>query len=259
MTDVVNDTALDETLAEARSLASQPRLWAGLFGIGIVVGLIGPFGTYDTMPTLARTGYWLAVVATTFWIGYLTSFATASWLEGRGIAPRWSSGLAAAAASVPVTIWLAGLHALIFAAPFWADAVRLFPYVAVISLVASALSEALETGGSGPVARDAERQDSAWLDQLPARLGRDLMLLQAQDHYVCARTSLGETLIRTTIREATRALGSHGLRVHRSWWVSHTAIRAYAYKNGAPVLILRDGTEVPVGRTYRRAVREALR
>lgn len=239
-------------------MARQPRLWVGLFGIGLVVGLIGPFGTYDTMPTPARIGYWLAVVVTTYWIGYLTSFAAASWLEGRGIAPRWSIGLGAAASSLPVTAWLAGLHALIFAAPFWADAIRLFPYVAVITLVASALFEAFETGQSRPGPRDAERQDPAWLEQLPARLGRDLMLLQAQDHYVLAKTPLGEALIRTTIQEAAGALGGHGLRVHRSWWVSHKAIRTYAYKKGAPVLVLQDGTEVPVGRTYRRAVREAL-
>lgn len=258
MTNVVNDTALGETLAEARSLARQPRFWMGLFGAGAVIGLVGPFGTYDTMPTLARIGYWLAVVATTFWIGYLASFAMAAWLEGRGMTPRRSAVVAAAVASFPVTAWLAGLHVAIFAAPFWADATRLYPYVVVITLVA-ALSEMFEARDAGPVPPSAEPSEPVWLDQLPARLGRDLTLLQAQDHYVRAETPLGEALIRTTIQEAADALGTHGLRVHRSWWVSRKAIRAYAYRKGAPIMVLRNGTELPVGRTYRRAVREALR
>ena len=259
MTNVVNDTALDETLAEARAIARRPRFWIGLAGAGIVVGLVGPFGTYDTVPILVRIVYWLAVVATTFWIVYLTSFVVTSRLEARGVPVRWSDGFGAAAASLPVTVWLAGLHAVIFAAPFWADALRLFPYVAVITVVVAALSEALAARDTMPVSPASPPPDPAWLDQLPAHLGRDLILLQAQDHYVRAQTPLGEALIRTTIQEAADALDGHGMRVHRSWWVARGAIRAYAYRNGAPVVVLRNEEEIPVGRTYRRAVREALR
>ncbi|MBO6640530.1 MAG: LytTR family transcriptional regulator [Roseitalea sp.] len=264
MTKVVNDTALDDTalaatLSEARSMARQTGFWLGLAGAGIVVGLVGPFGTYDTMPQPARIAYWLAVVATTYWIGYLTSFAVASALEGRGAGVPLSVGIGAIAASLPVTAWLAGLHMVVFATPFWSDAVRLFPYVAAINMVLAALMEAGQSAPAGPVLPDAEpRPHPAWLDGLPTHLGRDLVLLQAQDHYVQARTALGETLVRTTIQEAADALGDHGLRVHRSWWVARSAIRAHAYRNGAPVLLLHDGQAIPIGRTYRRAVRQAL-
>ena len=259
MTNVANDTAFDETRAEARAIARRPGFWIGLAGAGIVIGLVGPFGTYGTMSVPIRIGYWLALVATTFWIGYLTSFLAASVLERRGLPPRWSAAMGAVAASIPVTLWVAAVHAVIFAAPFGADALRLFPYVVVIALVAAIVSEALEAPTAGPVTQDAPPSEPAWLDQLPAHLGRDLVLLQAQDHYVRVETALGETLIRTTIQEATEALGAHGVRVHRSWWVARKAIKAFAYRAGAPVLVLHNGNEVPVGRTYRRALRDALR
>ncbi|MEO1790259.1 MAG: LytTR family DNA-binding domain-containing protein [Pseudomonadota bacterium] len=48
------------------------------------------------------------------------------------------------------------------------------------------------------------------------------------------------------------------MRVHRSWWVARDAIDAYTYRGGAPVITLRTGREVPVGRAYRKRVRAAL-
>lgn len=250
---------MTETIAEIRAVAGQGRLWMGLLGAGIVIGLTGPFGTYDTLPTVVRTGYWLVVVSATFWLGYPVSFAVASWAEDRGFKAPLSVGFGGLAASVPVTALLAGLHAMVFAASFWADALRLFPYVAVIAVAVAFLSEALVSRGEVPVTSAPLKSDPAWLDQLPAHLGRDLILLQAQDHYVNAKTELGETLIRTRLQDAARDLGDHGIRIHRSWWVARGAVQAYQYRKGAPVIVLRNGTELPVGRTYRRSVREALR
>ncbi len=32
-------------------------------GVGLVLGLIGPFGTFDLLPTVPRLAYWLAVIS----------------------------------------------------------------------------------------------------------------------------------------------------------------------------------------------------
>ena len=256
---VVNDTVLKETMAEARALAGRRRFWMGLLGAGLVIGLTGPFGTYDTVPLLVRTGYWLVVVSVTFWLGYLVSFAVASWAEDRGLGSTLSVRLGALAASIPVTALLAGLHAVFFAASFWADAMRLLPYVAVIAVAIAALDEALVAREASPAPPAATPPEPAWLDRLPAHLGRNLILLQAQDHYVRAETDRGETLIRSRLQEAANDLGDFGVRIHRSWWVARSAIQAYRYRNGTPVVVLQNGLELPVGRTYRRTVRGALR
>ncbi|MEM9787553.1 MAG: LytTR family DNA-binding domain-containing protein [Pseudomonadota bacterium] len=255
---VANDTVIAETMAEAQVLAWRSQFWAMLLGAGAIIGLAGPFGTFDVMPLLVRTAYWVFTVVTTFWLGYLVSFAVTTRLEMSGFAAFISLGVGATASSVVVTIWLAGVHRLVFATPFWADFGLLFPYVLVICLTLAILSEAT-------VARDLTTQMPAaeggvpdWLERLPDGLGRNLIVLQAQDHYVRAETDLGETLIRATIHDATRDLGAYGVRLHRSWWVARGAIRAYQYRKGAPVVVLHDGRILPVGRTYRRAVRQAL-
>lgn len=256
---IASDTIWAGTMSEARHLAGQRRFWAGLLGAGFVIGLTGPFGTYDTMSTIVRLSYWLVVTAATFWLGYLVSFAVVTGAENHDIRAPLSLGIGAVSASVPVTGCLAGLHMIVFGTPFWADALILLPYVAVISIALAAVSEALGAHDVEPIARPTPNPDPAWLDQLPNHLGKDLILLNAQDHYVKAETELGQTLIRTTLQEAAHDLGDHGVRLHRSWWVARNAVKAYRYRNGSPVVVLRNDRELPVGRTYRRSVKEALR
>lgn len=259
MEKVANDTVMKETAEEARILAKSGRFWMGLFGASFVIGLTGPFGTYDATPTFWRTVYWMFVVSTTFWLGYLISFAVVTSAEGFGLNVPVSLGIGAATASVPVTAWLASFHMAVFGTSFWTEAVELFPYVTAISFAVVAVYEALTKGEVGPVPSPQLMPEPDWLDQLPSRLGRELILLHAQDHYVCAETKLGQTLIRTTLQEAAQDLGEYGVRLHRSWWVARSAIKAHRYRKGAPVVVLKNGRELPVGRTYRRLVREALR
>ena len=258
MSFVANDTLLGETLAEARAEARNRLLWAGLACAAVVAGLTGPFGTYTTMPVPSRLTYWAVVVITSYWIGLLTSIAVTTWCETLSVSAPLSVGLGALAASVLVTLWLAGLHAVLLADPFFAEFIRLLPYVAVISLAVSYLFEVIPERNTH-VKRDvAGLSRPAWLDCLPPDLGPDLILLQAQDHYLRAETKLGETLLRGSIGEASEALGDFGIRVHRSWWVSRSAIREYRTRQGARAIVLSSGEEVPVGRSYWRKVRDSV-
>lgn len=255
---VVNDTVLGETLAEVSAMVRSWQIWIGLCATAVIMGLIGPFGTYTTMSVPLRLMYWAVVVVSTYWIGYVVSFAMATWVEALGGAPPWSVGLGAAVAAVPVSLWLSVLHAVLLADPFLAEFIRLFPYVVVISLVVTFLFEAIESWDGSVAKSAAAPSEPVWLDRLPPELGRDLLLLQAQDHYLRAATSLGETLLRGSIGEAEEELGDYGIRVHRSWWVSRSAIQTYRSRQGARIVILSTGEEVPVGRSYRRRVRDFI-
>lgn len=256
---VANDTIMAETIAEIRGLARQRLFWIGLLSAGFVIGLTGPFGTYNALPPPIRIAYWMFIVTTTFGLGYMVSFAISTIAEGRGLGARTGLGIGAVAASIPVTVWLAGFHVAVFSTPFWAGAFQLLPYVVVICLAVAALSEAVFRREVLPVSRPPSMPKPTWLDQLPHHLGTKLISLHAQDHYVRAETELGGTMIRTTLHDAANDLGDYGVRLHRSWWVARRAIKAYRYRNGAPVVVLQDGRELPVGRTYRRSVKEALK
>ena len=266
MENVADDSPVAYALAEARDLAGRPSFWLSLLGAAFVIGLIGPFGTFQDMPLVVRLAYWAAVCATTFWIGFLPSATAAAILERRGASTPVLVACGGLAGSVPVTIWLAGLHWVVFGASFVEGAIVLYAYVAVICVAVSALFQALtahetahETAREVVAAHQRPPPDTpAWLDRLPDALGKDLMLLQSQDHYLRAVTPKGETLVRAALREAVKELGRYGVRVHRSWWVARDWIGAYEYRGGAPVVVLKNGQAVPVGRAYRSRVRDAL-
>ena len=260
MATVANDTVVVETLAEMRALARQPTVWVALFSAGCVVGLTGPFGTFDALPALVRIAYWLVCVTVTFWIGYVVSYVTTTLAEDLGLSARLSLCVGALAASLPVPARLALVRLIVFDTPFWADAVRLLPYVVAICLAAAILTEAFASVSRevAPVVDASVSGEPAWLVELPQHLGRDLVLLQAQEHYLKVETALGHTLIRAKLNDAAEELGAYGFRLHRSWWVARKAVHSYRYSNGSPVVVLQDGRTLPGGRTYRRSVKDAL-
>lgn len=88
-----------------------------------------------------------------------------------------------------------------------------------------------------------------FLDRLPAHLGRDLIALAMEDHYVRAHTPAGSTLILMRMRDAVAELaGMDGAQVHRSWWVSRSHVTG-AQRDGRNVrLLLTGGIEAPVAR-----------
>ena len=258
MENVADDSPFAYAATEAKDLARRPTFWLSLLGAALVIGLIGPFGTFADMPLVARLAYWLAVCATTFWIGFLPSATAAAMAEAKGLSLPLLIVFSGLAGSLPVTLWLAGLHRVAFGAPFVEWALVFLPYVAVISVAVSALFYAFAERQIVATDQPPPPDKPAWLDRLPDAIGRDLMLLQTQDHYLRAVTPKGETLIRAPLREADQELGPYGVRVHRSWWVARAWIGAYEYRGGAPVVVLRDGQTVPVGRAYRSRVREAL-
>jgi hypothetical protein len=98
----------------------------------------------------------------------------------------------------------------------------------------------------------------AFLRRIPTRLGTELLCLQMEDHYLRIHTVAGSDIILYRMRDAVDELqGIDGALVHRSYWVSRTAVREVARDNGRTVLILSNGLRVPVSRTHRRHLRDA--
>jgi hypothetical protein len=105
-----------------------------------------------------------------------------------------------------------------------------------------------------PVAAAAPR----FLARIPARLGRDLVALQMEDHYLRIHTRLGSDLILLRMNDAVAELdGLDGLRVHRSWWVARAALEGVERDGKTMVLRLAGGLAVPVARDRQGEVRAA--
>lgn len=87
----------------------------------------------------------------------------------------------------------------------------------------------------------------------PDRRGA-LLAIKAEGHYLQVYTDAGSDLILYRLSDALLELGGEdGAQVHRSWWV---ASRALAPQRHRDKLVLTNGVEVPVSRSFLVAARQ---
>lgn len=236
---------------------NTPRAWAidlvAWAVVGAILGAVGPFGSFfnDSLPV--RVAYWMTLCLVS---GLLISVSVRRvWplARRRGVAAWvWVPVLA-----VVITGPL-GLFARVFAAGLWPgirDAVSLgewYGQTLLIELVFLAIYVAAHARGpslASPAAT-AGTAEARILDRLPARLGRDLLCLQMEDHYVRLHTPEGSVLVLTPLRTAiTQVGGIEGMQVHRSWWVARQAVQGVVQDGRNLRLKLATGLEAPVARS----------
>ena len=92
----------------------------------------------------------------------------------------------------------------------------------------------------------------------PARLGREVLCLQMEDHYVRVHSRDGSRLVLNSLARAIAELRAvEGMQVHRSWWVARHAIETPIEDGRNVRLLLTNGLEAPVARTKVAALRAA--
>ncbi len=230
-------------------------------GLGVALGVIGPFGSYLNAGPLARIGYWTV----NLWGGWLLFGLAMPALARRARARGW-----------PLWAWAPPAVALLTVAPTATSrlmAVSLWPVTAGVgalewygqSLIVSALATTLvlwQAGAFGradPAASGFAVSESADpRDRLPPALGRRILCLQMEDHYVRVHTPQGSALVLMSLSQAMAGLvGLEGLRTHRSWWVAREAVESVARDGRNLRLKLSGGLEAPVARAQVGALRAA--
>ena len=233
---------------------------AALAGIVALFAFIGPFGTYDSMGPLGRTGYWLLAMS-----GNWGLWAGAYILAMHLTQERPFRRQALAVAVVAVLVAVPGT-AIVFAAetlfrPGYVGLVRLpeiYFGVAIIGLVISSVVHVIRSRPAPREERPPAAAPPRFLDRLPHGVGRDLVYLRMADHYVEAFTTTGSDLVLMRFADAIAELeGADGMRVHRSYWVARAHVTGSTRENGRPALCLTGGHKVPVSRTYLPEVRAA--
>jgi hypothetical protein len=276
---------MSDTPSPGRSLLGSPREWAKDLAVatvlGAFLGAIGPFGSYNGGGIEVRIVYWTA----NMWIGFIVISVSVRLSIRAAIqfdVPVWF------ALAIGVAIGCAPLGFLIgwFSALFWPGNHGRFSHFSVwygqTLVVAEPFSYAFyfvgDRAGGGWRASVAEamsaRRESAravtpprisaappslneqpgagapsFLNRMPPRIGRELLCLQMEDHYVRAHTMRGSDLILIPLKEAIAELQDvEGMQVHRSWWVARDAV-ADTVANGRNLgLRLTNGLDVPVSR-----------
>jgi len=239
--------------------------------IGLVAALTGPFGTWAASWPV-RLAEWQL-----FMLGGYACFrpvlAGGTALAAASRLPRpAATAIACLLAALPTTLIVAAaLAGLDLGRLTVADLAALYPQVLLIGALATLAQAAAAHRTALPPADPAVPEPppvmvaspepdgpDAFLRRLPPHLGRDLVALEQEDHYLRAHTGSGSALILMRMRDAADELaGADGLRVHRSWWVARAAVAGVERRERAVWLRLANGLEVPVARASVPTLREA--
>lgn len=230
------------------SAFDRPRVWlsdlVACAGIGVVLGVIGPFGSFTNDVLPVRVVYWTTV--------FLISGVVF------GLALRWAWPRASRA-GLRLWIWAPALVMIVSLAPAAASrviAVSLWPGVDRSVGLLEWYGQALLVGGVYVVGyillRRRERPSnrvSVNAAEPSLRLDSPVLCLQMEDHYVRIHTAEGSSLALMSLSEAiTRLNGIEGLQTHRSWWVARAAVIGVVEDGRNLRLSLVGGLSAPVSR-----------
>lgn len=266
----------------ARRRLGRVRAFAYL-GVALALVLIAPFGTVGE-PWLWRLAYWLVMIG--FFDLVLLPRALAFVDRSNTLRSLpYPAGLVLMplAVAVPMTLFVmlfdfaaagivgqlpqdfAALFGEEFAYPHLAatglGTVEMYGQVLAICVIAGGLIF-LCTGGFSAFAGSAsagERPGLRFLSRLPAGVGSEIRYLQMQDHYLRVVGHEGEALILISMRDAIAELeGIDGMQVHRSWWIAFDDLVQVTRDGRKTIVVMSDGTRIPVSETYRDALRERV-
>jgi DNA-binding LytR/AlgR family response regulator len=270
----VNDTLLQSTLRELKVFSASPRFWITFAAVVLLFAVTGPFETSARLPLAARFGYWFVIHACAWSITILFVILGNLLLETvlDGMFLRMVIGAAIAAFPVGGVI-LATSHSWFGEALTWSNYAAEVGTTLPLNLILCGITymtmsnqtESTEPVAGFPQTASAAAEPAEAKSPAPilARLKPDnrgaLLHLSVSDHYTLVTTSRGRELILLRFSDAMRETGSvEGLQVHRSHWVARDHIAAINRTSSRTSLTLKDGTEIPVSRTYSGRVRTLL-
>lgn len=219
-------------------------------GIGLLLGLMGPFGSFFNDNPPLRIAYWVGTTCSGMvFFGIMTRLAAAGAL--RFGVPDW--------AIVPPVILLGSA---IQGLPLRAVAIAIWPQIqhAVPPLEWYGQCVAITTPIVLAYYFLRVRAHTRALTHTPAREGLvpvaapapdpgAVLYLKMEDHYARIRTEHGSRLEMGPLGRVTSGLsGIEGLQVHRSWWVARRAITGVEKDGRNLRLKLVDGETAPVSR-----------
>lgn len=258
--DFVVGKALQLALREMQAHFRDGRVLAGMAVLALLLGVAGPFGTFEQLGLGARLAYWAAIVVSTYGLGYAAAIVVSA-LLGLKIRQPWERVLVfGALTGVPVTLAVMAVNLVAFGSTSIAP-LSLWLQCTLIGMGVIAISEIL--GASRPVPEEATpepalQQTSPILERIPLPSRGALWALVVQDHYVEIITERGKTLVLMRLGDAIREVGATaGVQIHRSHWVALSAVARVVKADGKPAVELPDGRRLGISRGYLAAAREA--
>lgn len=259
MSEFANDTPLQLTLRQMQRQFKEPKFYAFLVVAILILTMSGPFGTLEHYNFLERFAYWAILTPAT----YILASGVATWVTVTLTRKQLNSWLAymfggtAAGVIVGIFVWLFG----VFLDQSFGQSINglltAMTYTIPITIGVTMLFKVSEkTSDEKP---KTLTNDIRFFEKIPKKLGRDLISLNSQDHYIKVTTSMGSDLILMRLSDAIIELeGADGIQPHRSWWVSKKHVFEIKTENSKKVIELSNGDLVPVSRSKIKDVSEYL-
>ena len=243
----------------------QMGKWRGLVSavaIGLLLGVTGPFGSQTSLAPAVRYSFWMVIALAGFGAAVAAERVIPSTAAGRTRLTRIFA--VAVASAVPMTFFGAWAIGMVRPGRTFSPVqlLALFPYVALIQLLIARFTsrdEAMTVAAAMEQPAAAPEYPPEFVSKLPAALRRDILALEAEDHYVRVHTLHGSALVLMRLADAAALIDPRlGLRVHRSWWVAKDGVRALERTPGRAIARLIDDTAVPISRSHLPAARTVL-
>lgn len=249
--------AIQLTLREMRQMFSSPKALAAMFILGVMLGLVGPFSTFDYFRPLPRVAYWIGMVFVGYAAGSFGGGVTVNYINQVWKSPNvWLSILAAGIGSgilVSIVVYVANSAILGDWDIDGFSGILTLVYCILISICVAALHVLFlrEDRPSAP-------KQIEILSRLQIQNRGPLLYMSMQDHYVNVVTSRGKELLLMRMSDAIKeADGIEGFKIHRSHWVSIDGIKRVERQNGNHFIEMLDGQKLPVSRGQVQAVKDA--
>ena len=243
----------------------DPKVWARdvvfTAGSAVTIALLGPYGTYDEPLDLRLARSAAIGFAGSIWL-WQAMRQLLFWGERAGLPYLFCLVGGLMVLTVPVAI-SSDLVSELFGPGGTSPTPAAF-YLAVLALVLPMgaaylhVDRWIERAHAPPSPGPANAAEPRIFARIPGRLGRDLLALQAEDHYVRVHTAAGSDLLLMRMADAIAETdGVDGLRVHRSWWVARQAVESARSEGRRATLTLKGGLNVPVTRETVPEIRRA--
>lgn len=224
----------------------------------LTISISGPFDTYRAMGMPERALYWTSVIT------FATILASCVKLL--------TSRLCHKAGNLAVSVITAFVFTAIYAPIFWMYSVGFsdgrikqdfdFPVIAGLigstALVLLVLRHVLGFDDAPNTETDASSEtETPTIPRLAERLenigSNQIYRLSVSDHFVDVYYGTGShERLRMRLSDAVREMDTvDGFSIHRSHWVAKAALKS-VYRDGGRIwAVLNDGSELPVGRTFK--------
>lgn len=248
MSEFANDTVLQLTLRQMQQQFKDRKFYGFLAVVILILALSGPFGTLEHYNALERLAYWAIIAPTT----YILASGVATLVTISLMRKKLNSWLAYAAGGtsagiiVGIFVWLFGVFLDQSFGRSLLGLLTAMTYTIPITIGVTLLFKLSEKPSE---VAESNSPDVRFFERIPKHLGRDLISLNSQDHYVKVTTSMGSELILMRLSDAIMELeGFDGLQPHRSWWIAKKHVKQINTVNNKKSIELSNGELVPISR-----------